>query len=193
MTESSSSSDYLTGLFVFILLIVGGFFIFLSPFTVSNYVDDGKYYLFKTYFFGHWILEEDGELISDGGIGQLERFPMYSSVLILIGLILSYISLSLLLFYQSKKHQYFNNHRRIFGISTILVNIIGLVGTLLQIPYAQYLNSLYGTTQYHNGFIIAIIFFSLFMLVGIPASIKPDHFTKIRSKTKEINKTDESD
>ncbi len=68
MTESNS--DYLVGLIVFILFIVGGFFIYLSSsFTVSNYVDDDKYYLFKTYFFGHWGLEEDDELLHDGGVG----------------------------------------------------------------------------------------------------------------------------
>ncbi len=98
----------------------------------------------------------------------------------------------MLQFYQSRKHQYFNIHRRIAGFSVILVNIIGLTGTLLHIPYAKYLNSVYGTTQVYNGFILAIIFFSLFMIVGIPASIKPDRFTKIRTKTREMNEAEES-
>ncbi len=190
MTQSNSSSDYLTGLFLAILIIVGGFFIFLSPFTVSNYEDNGKNYIFRTYFFGHWSLEEDGELLNEGGISQLDNFPVYSSVIVFIGLIGSYISLFFLLFYQSREHQYFNIHRRISGVSVILVNIIGLIGTLLQIPYVRYLDSIYGTTQYYYGFVVAVIFFSLFMIVGIPAVVKPDHFTKIRKKKREITETD---
>jgi len=190
LPKSNTSSDYLTGLLIFSLLIAGGFFIYLSPFTVSNYEDSGKFYVLKTHFFGHWSLDEDGEFYSDGGSAQLDNFPIYSSVMIMIGLISSYVSLFLLLFYQSKKHSFYNKHRRIFGISTILVNSLGLVGTLLQIPFAQQLNALYGTTQYSNGFIIAVIVFSLFMLVGIPSTIKPEYFSKdpiTKQEAKDVN------
>ncbi len=178
LSKSSTSSDYVKALLICGLLIAGGCVIILRPFTVSNYEENGKFYVLKTHLSGYWILKEDGEFYSDGASARFDNFPIYSNIMVLVGLISTYVSLFLLLFYQSKKHSYYNMHRRAFGISTVLSNILGLVGTLLQIPFAQQLNSLYGTTQYSLGFIIAVTFFSLFLLIGIPSTIKPDYFSK---------------
>jgi len=178
LPKSNTSSDYLTGLVICALLIAGGFVIILRPFTVSNYEENGNFYVLKTHLSGYWILLENGEFYSDGASARFDNFPIYSNIMVLVGIMSTYVSLFLLLFYQSKKHSYYNMHRRAFGISTVLVNIVGLVGTLLQIPFAQQLNSLYGTTQYSLGFIIAVIFFSLSLLIGLPSTIKPSYFSK---------------
>ena len=88
-------------------------------------------------------------------------------------------------YYISKSHEYFNKHRRYSGIGFICANTIGLVGTLLQLPFMNYLGTVYETVKISTGFVIAIVLFSLFIVVGTIPTFLPDRFTKIRTKKRE--------
>lgn len=191
MEKVQSSSNYGTGIAVAVFLIAASVFLLVSPFSLSYYQEDGKDYILKFHYFGHWSLHEGGEMVNDGGLENYERalgltnFPVYSSALIMVGLVLSYIFCFIMAYYISKSHEYFNKHRRYSGIGFICANTIGLVGTLLQIPFMNYLGTVYESVKISTGFIVAIIFFSLFIVVGTIPIFIPDRFTKIRTKKRE--------
>ena len=195
MEKVPPSSNYLNGLIFAVILITGSFFIFLSPFMICSYEESGNIFVLKINGNGHWSLWKDGDFLRDGGITHIEsilglqKFPMYSASMIVIALILSYISLFVLTYFISKEHEHFNKHRRISGIVSITISLMGFIGTMLQIPYTNYLKSVYEVARLNTGFYLSAIMFGLIILFCLVPIIKPDHYTKLRTKTKETPTT----
>lgn len=176
-----SSQNALTGMFFMMLLLGGTLLIILTPFTVRTYEESGDEYEYRTFFFGHWDLWKNGNFIAGGGSSDLENYPMESGILILLGLITNFIFSTAYGIVINKGHSYYNKHRRIFGSLLTSGNILGLVGTILYVPYANYLKSTNSETSFGFGFIFALIMFSIFIIAGIPAIIAPQIFEKTNS------------
>lgn len=176
-----SSQNALTGIFFMILLLVGTLSVILTPFTVREYEELGDEYEYRTFFFGHWDLWKNGDVIDGGGSGDLDNYPMESGILILIGLIFNFIFSTAYGITMSKGHSYYNKHRRIFGSLLTSGNVLGLIGTILQVPYVNYLKSVNSGTIFSFGFILALILFSIFLIAGIPGIIAPQIFEQTNS------------
>jgi len=176
-----SSNNYVLGLFFLLLLLGGSVAVILTPFTIYRYEVAGDDYEFRTFFFGHWDRWKNGDLVGEGGIENLDNFPVVSTILIFIGLISNFIFSLALGTVINNSHSYYNKHRRIFGILLLCSSFIGLVGTLLQISYLNYLRSFNTETILHSGFLIATIIFSIFIIAGLPTTIVPDAFARTDS------------
>ncbi len=167
MTNRTLNKNMLAGFIVIIIVVAGIITIIFTPFTIREWTVTGDDYKYQTFFYGYWNLYKDGVIISEGGSGTLTNFPIFSLVLIIIGLVSSFILVPSLGFSLNRGDRYFKHFREVFSILVIICGIIGLAGTLLQIPFVAYLKSLHAETKYSIGFIFATIYFSLIIISGI--------------------------
>ncbi len=171
MTNRALNKNMLADFIVIIIVIVGIITIVFTPFTIREWTVSGDDYKYQIFFYGYWNLYENGVLIQEGGSGILTNFPIFSLVLLIIGLVSSFIFVPSLGFSLNRGDRYFKHFRGVFSILVIICGIIGLAGVLLQIPFVAYLKSLHAETKYSIGFILATVYFSLIIISGIPLDI----------------------
>ena len=172
------------GFAIALIIIFGCLSLIFTPFSISYYSDSGKDYTYKVFFFGHWSLAENSTAIDDGGVADLENFPVVSSVFILIGMAMSFFFVSSLGFSFDKRRKIYKIQRQIIGTLVVLSGAFGFTGALIFRTYQTTIRATYESTSLGTGFIIAMILFSSIILLGLGFTIfgrlddKPTNFSE---------------
>lgn len=152
-----------------------------TPFTTRNWTFGVNTYEYETFFFGHWNIYNNTELVSTGGSSTLDNFLILSPILIIIGLVLSVILVPTLGFFLGYDERYRGNIKRILGIFIALVGIIGFLGVMLYLPFINYLKIMNNDTKIGAGFIFSTILFVIITLFGIVFVILPKRNERLDS------------
>ncbi|MBD3191430.1 MAG: hypothetical protein GF308_12350 [Candidatus Heimdallarchaeota archaeon] len=159
------------GLGVLVVSITGLIILTTAPF-LSDYENSGNYA--RIWFNGRWKTKFtvwNSIIINTGTADDFSNFPGTVPILTLIGIITIILgSLYWALLGFAGKDCVLTNRKvpgPISGFSFLLGGIVGFVGTMLFIPFAneRIENSAFDYS-YAFGFIVSVVVFSLFLLLG---------------------------
>lgn len=190
---NKEKNNVMMGFGVALILIFGGLALILTPFSVSNWLDSGKEYKYNVHFFGHWSLYENTTKIDEGGVTDLTNFPISSSVLILLGISMSMIFVIILGTSIGKYSRFYQFRNQIFGAFIFLGGAFGFTGALIFRTYLATIRLTYANARLSSGFILAMVLFSLVILLGIGSTLfgrvsdPPISFAKKKDEEIEVN------
>jgi len=167
----NNKRNALSGFITITLVAVFTIALIYLPFTKTIYEQGIDDYEYLTYYFGYWEHFKNGATYESGGAADLSNFLIASPILIIIALVFSLFVLPSLMSALTKNHSFYRKHRRIFGILTCLTGLLGFIGVLLQVGFYNLLHEGRPEAKYGIGFIIAIIVFLAYILLGLVASI----------------------
>ncbi len=173
MAENNTPINTIVSFISVLAIAIFTIILIYLPFTSYEYTYLSDVYIYKTFYFGYWTHFKNGELWADGGASLLTNFQIASPILIIIALVLSFITLPSLALSLTKADNYFNKHRRSFGVAFTFNGLIGLIGILVNLGFINYLKETQYGTNLGAGFIVAIIIFCIYILVGITAAVYP--------------------
>jgi len=182
------------GFGVALILIFGCLALIFTPFSVSNWSDSGRDYTYNVHFFGHWSLYENTTKIDEGGVTDLANFPIANSVLILLGISMSMLFVVTLGSSLGKNSRIYKIRNQILGALVILSGALGFAGALIFRTYLSTIKLAHPEARLGSGFILAMVLFSLVILLGIGFTLignvsnPPVSFTK---KKEEVVETKE--
>lgn len=165
------NKQMILGLGVLLLSIIGVIILTTAPF-LSDYENSTNFA--RIWFNGRWKTKfkiGNSIIINSGTADDFSNFPGTVPILTLIGIITIIVgSLYWVLLGFAGKDCVLTDRKApgpISGFSFLLGGIVGFVGTMLFIPFAnEHIENSIFDYSYAFGFIVTVVIFSLFILIG---------------------------